>query len=52
MGARIGAIALAVITAGMLADVLLHPAGTQAAGSAIVGVLRPSLQATTGQKIT
>lgn len=36
----------------MLADVLTHPAGTQAAGSTISGLWKTSAQGISGQKIT
>lgn len=41
-----------VIGAAMLADALANPKGTQAAGSAISSLWKPSLQAAAGQKIS
>lgn len=49
---NIGAIALAIVGGWMLADVLTHPAGTQAAGSVITSLWKTSGQGVTGQNIT
>lgn len=46
------AILATVIAAAALADVLAHPQGTTAAGNSIIGILKPSLQAASGQKIS
>lgn len=52
MGSKVVAILLAAIAAAALGDALAHPGGTAAAGGAVAGVLRPTLQASAGQKIT
>lgn len=49
-GGLFGALTLVILGA-IAADILTHPAGTQAAGSALTGVLRTSLQAASGQAI-
>jgi hypothetical protein len=50
-GGVFGFLAL-VVGAAAVADVLAHPAGTKAAGNALSGLLKTSLQASAGQKIT
>jgi len=49
---RIGGIIIAAISAFALADVLTHPAGTQAAGSAISGLWKTTAQGASGQSIS
>lgn len=49
-GGLFGALTLVILGA-IAADVLTHPAGTQAAGTALTGVLRTSLQAASGQAV-
>lgn len=50
-GGLFGALTLVIIGA-IIGDVLAHPAGTAAAGTALSGILKSSLQAAGGQKIT
>lgn len=52
MGSKLIAVVIAAIAAAALGDALAHPAGTKAAGGAVAGILRPTLQASAGQKIT
>lgn len=49
---RIGGIIIAAIGAFALADLLAHPAGTQAAGGAISGLWKTTAQGAAGQSIT
>jgi hypothetical protein len=51
MGSKLLAGFIAVVGAAMVADVLLHPAGTHEAGLSIVRILQPTLRASAGQKI-
>jgi hypothetical protein len=48
MVGRIAAIASLVIVGVIVADILIHPAGTAAASSGIVGVEKPALNALLG----
>jgi hypothetical protein len=48
MGAKIFVLAGAVVTGIVLADILIHPQGTTAAGNAIVGVEKPAANALLG----
>jgi len=52
MGSKFVTIALAVIGAGMLADVLAHPTGSSQIGTAFTAASKRPLQAVTGQAIT
>lgn len=45
---QVFAIATLIVGGIMLADILTHPAGVNAAGSSLVGVLKPSFQAMLG----
>lgn len=49
MGARIFGVITLFIIGGMAADVLIHPAGTTAAGNALAGLWKPGLNAVLGQ---
>ena len=49
-GGIFGALTL-IIMGAIAGDVLAHPAGTQAAGSTLSGILKTSLQAASGQAI-
>jgi len=49
---RLGAAIMAAIIGFAAADVLAHPAGTKAAGSAIGGLWKTTAQGVSGQKIT
>ena len=49
-GGLFGAATLVILGA-IAADVLTHPAGTQAAGNALTGLARVSLQAAAGQTV-
>ena len=48
MGARIGAFFMAVVSGVIIADVLIHPQGTKAAGDAVAGILTPTYNALLG----
>lgn len=49
MGARVAAAFAAVITGVIIADVLIHPAGTKAAADGVATILRPTYNALLGQ---
>jgi len=49
-GGIFGALTLVILGA-IAGDILAHPAGTQAAGSALSNILKTSLQAASGQTI-
>lgn len=48
MGARIGAFFMAVVSGIIVADILIHPEGTKAAGTAVAGILTPTYNALLG----
>ena len=48
MTTKIAGVFMVVIGGVILADILIHPAGTTAAGNALVGVLTPSYDALLG----
>lgn len=48
MGARIGAFFMAVVAGVIVADILIHPEGTKAAGAAVAGILTPTYNALLG----
>jgi len=48
MGSKVASILVAVIGAAVIADFLIHPAGTLAAGNAANSVLVPSYSAVLG----
>lgn len=48
MGAQIGSIAALIITGIVLADILIHPTGTQAAANAVTTIAKPSYNALLG----
>ena len=48
MVGRIASITSLVIVGVIIADILIHPAGTQAASQGIVGVTKPALNALLG----
>lgn len=49
MGARIAAAFALVVTGVILADILIHPQGTQAAANGVAQILTPSYNALLGQ---
>lgn len=48
MASKAFAALMAVIGGAIVADVLIHPKGTTAAGNALIGVLKPSYNAILG----
>lgn len=48
MGAQIGALAALVVTGVIIADILIHPTGTQAAANAVTTIAKPSFNAILG----
>jgi hypothetical protein len=50
MVGRIAAIASLVVIGVIVADILTHPAGTNAASAGIIGIERPALNALLGNK--
>lgn len=48
MGAKIGAFFMAAVGGIIIADILIHPEGTKAAGQAIAGILTPTYNALLG----
>lgn len=48
MGSRIAAVLTLIVTGVVIADILTHPAGTQAAANGIATVARPTLNALLG----
>lgn len=48
MGAKIAAFFMAAVTGVIIADVLIHPTGTKAAGDAVAGILKPTYNALLG----
>lgn len=51
MGARIAAAFTLIITGVIIADILIHPEGTQAASNGVAGILKPSYNALLGYKV-
>lgn len=51
MGSKVFAALTLVITGTIIADILIHPAGTKAAGDAVTGILRPSFNAVLGRGV-
>lgn len=49
MGAKIAAAFTLIVGGIIVADILIHPQGTQAAGNAFAGILTPSYNALLGQ---
>jgi hypothetical protein len=52
MGSGILKIGTLMVIAIIVVDILKNPTGTAAASKGLTGILTPSLQATTGQKVT
>lgn len=48
MGAQLVSLAMAVITGVIIADILIHPTGTQAAANGVVSVSKPAYNALLG----
>lgn len=51
MGARIAAAFTLIVTGVIVADILIHPQGTQAAANGIASILTPSYNALLGYKV-
>lgn len=49
MGSKIAAAFALVVSGIIIADVLIHPQGTQAAADGVVGILTPTYNALLGQ---
>lgn len=49
MGARIASIVTLVVTGIVIANIIQNPIGTQAAGNALSGILKPTYNALLGQ---
>lgn len=49
MGARLAAAFALVVTGVIVADILIHPQGTQAATNGVANILKPSYNALLGQ---
>ncbi len=47
-GAAVFSFLALIVTGAIIADILTHPAGTQQAGNAIGGILKPSYNAVLG----
>lgn len=47
-GAQIGALAVLVVTGVIIANILIHPTGTQAAANAVTTIAKPSYNALLG----
>lgn len=47
-GSKIAAFFMLALGAAMLADVLIHPTGTKAAGNAVAGILTPVFSSAIG----
>lgn len=51
MGARIAALFTLVLGGVVVADILIHPEGTQAASNGLANILKPSYNAMLGYKV-